>query len=422
MTSQITLYLSHLIGRNLYQVDGSVIGKIKDIVVDISAADVSQSVRPKVIAVLIKSKGKKKYIDAISLKVYKVGFRYDIIVENPVYIQLNLIENMILLVEDVMDKQLVDINGRKLVRVNDVRLVSIDQGIFAIAVDVGMEGLLRRLGVVFPLKKLLNALNLTMPSKFILWDDVEAVDFSTSRITLSKPFSKLHELHPSDLADIIEDLGKATRTDIFSSLDDEKAADVLEELEVSAQIDIIERLPLDKAADVLELMPADEVADILDELDKDRAELLLNEMEKEASEEVRELLEYEDNEVGSIMTTDFLILKEEMSIEESLLEIRAQKPEADMIYSLYVTDKKDRLISSVSLRDLVVSEPSIRIRSIMKRNPVKVFDDDKIDSLAEIISKYNLLAIPVTDREHKLQGMVVIDDIVEDLLDKRKTK
>ena len=111
-----------------------------------------------------------------------------------------------------------------------------------------------------------------------------------------------------------------------------------------------------------------------------------------------------------------------MSVEDSLSEIRAQKPEADMIYSLYVTDKKDRLISSVSLRDLVISEPSVRIRSIMKRNPVKVFDDDKIDSLAEIISKYSLLAIPVIDREHKLQGMVVIDDIVEDLLNKRKTK
>jgi len=422
MTSQITLYLSHLIDRNLYQVDGSIIGKIKDIVVDISAADISESIRPRVIAVQIKSKGQKKYIDAKYLKVYKVGFRYDIIVEKPVFTQIESVENLILLVEDVMDKQLVDINGRKLVRVNDVRLVSIDNGIFAIAVDVGMEGLLRRLGVMFPLKKLLDVFNLSMPSKFILWDDVEAVDFSTSRITLSKPYSKLHELHPSDLADIIEDLGKTTRTDIFSSLDDEKAADVLEELEVSAQIDIIERLPLDKAADVLEKMPADEVADILDELDKERAELLLNEMEKEASEEVRELLEYEDNEVGSIMTTDFLTLKEEMTIEDSLLEIRSQKPEADMIYSLYVTDKKDRLISSVSLRDLVVSEPSVRIRSIMKRNPVKVFDDDKIDSLAEIISKYNLLAIPVTDREHKLQGMVVIDDIVEDLLDKRKTK
>ena len=305
MTSQITLYLSHLVGRYLYQVDGSTIGRIKDIVVDISATDVSESVRPRVIAVQIKSKGKKKYIDAKYLKVYKVGFRYDIIVEKPVYTQIELVENLILLAEDVMDKQLVDINGRKLVRVNDVRLVSIDNGIFAIAVDVGMEGLLRRLGVMLPLKKLLDVFNLSMPSKFILWDDVEAVDFSTSRITLSKPFSKLQELHPSDLADIIEDLGKTTRTDIFSSLDDEKAADVLEEMEVSAQIDIIERLPLDKAADVLEKMPADEVADILDELDKDKAELLLNEMEKEVSEEVRELLEYEDNEVGSIMTNDF---------------------------------------------------------------------------------------------------------------------
>jgi magnesium transporter len=422
MTSQITLYLSHLIGRYLYQADGDHVGKIKDIVADITPVENSESIRPRVIAIKVKHKGKIKYIDAQYLKVYKVGFRYDIIVQQTEYLELEISDNMILLVGDVMDKQLVDINGRKLVRVNDVRLVSIDNGIFAIAVDVGMEGLIRRLGVYYPIKKILGVFNISLPSKFILWDDVEAVDFSSSRITLSKPYSKLHELHPSDLADIIEDMGKTSRTELFVSMDEEKAADVLEEMEVSAQIDIIERLPLDKAADLLEKMPADEVADILDELDKDRAELLLNEMDIETSTEVRELLEYEDSEVGSIMTTDFLTFKEEMSVEDTLAELRAQKPEDDVIYSLYVTDRKDRLISSVSLRDLVISEPSIRLKSIMKRNPVKVFDDDKIDLLAEIISKYNLLAIPVIDREHKLQGMVVIDDIIEDLLDERKTK
>ena len=208
----------------------------------------------------------------------------------------------------------------------------------------------------------------------------------------------------------------------FAALDEETAADVLEELETFAQVDILERLPLDKAADVLEKMPADEVADILDELGKEKAELLLNEMEKESSEEVRELMEYDDNQVGALMTTDFLTFKEEMTVEETLSELRMQKPTDDMVYSLLITDKKDRLISTVSIRDVVVSEPQIKLKSIMKRNPVRVFDEDKIDSLAEIISKYNLLAIPVIDHDHKLQGMVVIDDIVEDLLDKRKTK
>jgi len=422
MTSQITLYLSNLIGSKLYHVNGIKIGRIKDVIVDITPLQHDESIRPRIVAIKLKIRRKTRYLDARFIVVHKNMFGYEFKATELALQDFDLTENKLFLVDDVMDKQLVDINGRKLVRVNDVRLVSLESSIFVIAVDVGVEGLLRRLGIAFPLKNLFRLFRISLPSKFILWDDVEAVDFSTSKITLSKPYSKLHQLHPSDLADIIEELGKTTRTDIFSSLDEEKAADVLEEMETFAQIDIIERLPLDKAADVLEKMPADEVADILDELDKEKAELLLNEMDKESSEEVRELLEYEDNQVGSIMTNDFLIFKEEMTVEETLIELRSQKPEADVVYSLYVTDKKERLISTVSLRDLVISEPETRLRSIMKRNPPKVFDEDKIDSLAEIISRYNLLAIPVIDKEHKMQGMVVIDDIVEDLLDKRKTK
>lgn len=422
MTSQITLYLSQLIGKTLHHINGKKTGRIRDLIVSVIAVGPDEPIRPRLVAVKLKTKGEIKYLDARYIQTHKTLFGYEIRANKFPAGGFDLTDDHLLLAGDVLDKQLVDINGRKLVRVNDVRLVCVDAGIFAIAVDVGIEGLLRRLGVVFPLKKLFGLLRIPLPSRFILWDDVEAVDFSTSRIKLSKAYSKLEELHPSDLADIIEDLGKTSRTDVFAALNEETAADVLEELEPFAQVDILERLPLDKAADVLEKMPADEVADILDELGKEKAELLLNEMEKESSEEVRELMEYEDNQVGSLMTTDFLTFKEDMTVEDTLHELRLQKPTDDMVYTLLVTDKKDRLISTVSIRDVVVSEPGIRLKSIMKRNPVKVFDDDKIDSLAEIISKYNLLAIPVIDREHKLQGMVVIDDIVEDLLDERKTK
>jgi Mg/Co/Ni transporter MgtE len=149
---------------------------------------------------------------------------------------------------------------------------------------------------------------------------------------------------------------------------------------------------------------------------------LLKEMEKESSKEVRELLEYPNTTVGSIMTTDVLSFSENITIDEALKEIRHQKPDMEVLYNLFVIDEQEKLIATVSLRDLVISEPDILINKIMKTNPVSVYDDDKLDSLAEIASKYNLLAIPVTNNENKLEGMVVIDDIVEDLVGKGRTK
>jgi magnesium transporter len=299
--------------------------------------------------------------------------------------------------------------------------VSIPQGTFAIAVDVGVEGLLRRIGISKELKWLLARFNLSLPSKFILWDDVETIDFSNLNIKLSKTSSKLNTLHPSDLADIIEDLGKQSQASVFASLDEEQAADVLEELETSAQINLIESLPVAKAADVLEKMPANEAADILDELEDDKAEMLLNEMEAESSQEVRELLEYDDKEVGSIMTTDFISFNESTTVAEVLTDIRALKPEAEALYNLFVTDEKAELIATVSLRDLVVSEPTTKINEIMKEAPIHLYDDQKINDIAEIISKYNMLAIPVVDRNNHLEGMVVIDDVIEDLISDRRT-
>jgi len=424
MTSITTFYLSRILGNQIFDFTGKPFGKILDLLVtqDQNPTQTPTPVRPRVVGIKIKTKRQKKCLDFSKIELTKIQGQYIVRCLEFSELAETEIENGLFLVENVLDKQLVDINGRKVVRVNDIRLVKIPSGAFALAVDIGMEGLLRRIGIAKPIKRALSLFNLTLPAKFILWDEVEALDNSNLTIKLQKTHSKLSLLHPSDLADIIEDLGKTSQTSLFNSLDEEKAADVLEELETAHQIHIIESLSIEKAADVLEKMPADEVADILNELDEERVEMLLKEMQTDSSDEVRELLEYSENTVGSIMSTDFLAFHQNMTVDETLQILRKEKPETDAIYSLFVADVEERFISTVSLRDLVVSEPTLKLHEIMRKLPLSVFDTDKIDSLAEIVSKYNLLAIPVTDHSKKMCGVVVIDDIVDDLLTKRKTK
>jgi sporulation protein YlmC with PRC-barrel domain len=424
MTAQITFYLSQIIGAKIYDADGDSIGRIQDLVIRAvhPALPADETFRPMVIGVKSRIGGKTRFLKFSHIEVTRIEKKYIFSCKAQEDLTEKSFENTLLLKKNILDRQIVDINGHKLVRVNDIRLVSVSSGTFAIAVDVGTEGLLRRIGISGVVNKILSLTKKHLNANFILWDDVEAVDDANFNIKLSRSSTKLHTLHPSDLADIIEEMGKSSRAKVFESLDDEKAADVLEELEPYAQAHIIENLPLEKAADVLEKMPADEVADLLDVLEDDKAELLLNEMEKESSEEVRELMEYSGHEVGSIMTTDYLSFRETHTVGQTLNDLRRLKPEADMIYSLIVTDDNERLMATVSLRDLVISEHNVTLDSIMQLDPISVFDDDKIDSLAEIISKYDLLAIPVTNKDMKMEGMVVIDDIVEDLLDRRKTK
>ena len=424
MTAQQTFYVSQAIGCKIKDNDGNQIGKVIDVIVNTAQHGTvyEEAFRPVIVGIKTKINGEIRFLDYQFIKIENNGKNISFKCTQTSDLTESVLENGLPLAKNIMDRQIVDINGRKLVRVNDVRMVSITSGTYAIAVDIGTEGLLRRLGVAGIVNKTLGIFSWSLPTQYILWDDVEAVDTSNFNIKLAHTSSKLNRLHPSDLADIIEEMGAHSRTKIFESLDEEKAADVLEEMEPYAQAQIIESLSIGKAADVLEKMPADEVADLMDELEDEKVELLLNEMEKESSEEVRELLEYEEKEVGSLMTTDYLSFRETMTIEDTLKELRLQKPEADMIYSLFITDEAEKLVATVSLRDLVISQPTMTLAEIMNKDFICVFDEDKIDTLAVIILKYDLLAIPVTEKDNTLVGMVVIDDIVEDLMDKGKTK
>jgi magnesium transporter len=420
MTTFTTFYLSRVIGKKVFDVNGKFIGIVKDLLAN-SDSSIHSLGRLQIEGIKIKCKNQTSLFAYQYFHIEKVKRKIKVICDQLIELSSESINNHLYLVEAVLDKQIVDLNGRKLVRVNDVRLVSVATGTFTVAVDIGVEGLLRRIGIVKPVKLILSLFKGNVPAKFILWEDIEAIGFLHQNIKLSKSYSKLQTLHPSDLADIIEDLGKKASTEVFSALDEEKAADVLEELETETQVHILESLPIEKAADVLDKMPADEVADILDSLGDEKVELLLNEMEEDASQEVRELLDYPDNSVGGIMSTEVLSFNENKTIEEVLNELRDKKPDAETLYNLFVINENDLLIATFSLRDLVISQPDAKISQIMKPSPVFLYDYQKIDDIAEIISKYNLLAIPVVDSSDALQGMVVIDDVVEDLINKRRT-
>jgi magnesium transporter len=421
MVSLTTFYLSGIIGKEAFDADGDAIGVIRDLLVNTVPSGQNDPSQQLVTGVRLRIKKESIFYSFGTFRVTKAREALNVTCTQLIELGREEVDNGLRLVENILDKQIVDMNGRKLVRVNDVRLATLPAGTFAVAVDIGIEGLLRRIGLAIPIKKFLSVFSINIPTKFILWDDVQAIDHSNLNIRLSKSYSKLHTLHPSDIADILEDLGKKSSMTVFSALDEEKAADVLEELETHAQVHIVENLPVNKAADVLEKMPADEVADILDELEDEKAELLLKEMDTESSQEVRELLEYPDNRVGSLMTTDVISFRPEVTVEQVIAELRIKKPEPSELYSLFVTETNDRLIGTFDLRDLVIAQPSTLISEIMKSEPHSLFDEQKVDDIAELISKYNLLAVPVVDSDNLLQGMVVVDDVVEDLIRKRRT-
>ena len=392
-------YLSRILGNKIYTSNREVLGTLKDLAVDINFKN------PKVTIAAVKTKEGIRFIDFDNINISKEEGQYVLVSEGKV--ENKDLGNCMLLKKYVLDKQIIDVNGRKVVRANDVRLVILPSGMFIAAVDIGMEGILRRLEIAKPLKKI----GLKISSKLILWDDIQTA-FVSKDILLSKAYNKLHTLHPSDLADIIEDFDVNTGAIIFSSLDNAKAADVLEELEEDTQLNLLRTISVERAADILEEMPADEAADVLDGLNENKAEELLNNMEKEASDEIRELMEYEEDLVGSIMVTDFISFPANYTVDDVINEIRLSSEEVDLIYYGYIVNDKDELIGVVSLKDLIVSSHDKRLEDIMAKEVIFMRDTDEIADLIKAVSKYNLFAMPVVDEGIHLIGIVGINDIV----------
>jgi magnesium transporter len=408
-----TFYFSRLLGNSVHGPSGEVVGRFKDFVVDTSA------VRPRLIALRMRRGKESQFIafDGVTIEKVNEQYRIDCADMSPFDYRT---ENTFMLAKHVLDKQLIDLDGRKLVRVNDIRLATLSAGTYVVAVDVGFEGLLRRLGIAKPAKRVLKPFRISIPSNLLLWDEIETIDFGHRGIRLSKDSSRLATMHPSDLADILEDLDVKAQLDVFSSLDEDTKLDVLEELESDAQVAVVEQLSIEAAAAILEKLPSDEAADILDEMHDDKASEILEAMQPESSGAIQALLQYEEDTVGTVMTTDHFSFNESVTAEKVIETLRAVRPEADRIYYLYVVNDANRLVGTVSLRDLIIADPSDRIGSFTNESTVFVRDTDDTDELFDVVHKYNLLAVPVVDEHRNLVGVVTVNDVIDNLKRTRK--
>ncbi len=322
----------------------------------------------------------------------------------------------ILLKGDLLDKQIVDIEGRKVIRVNDVRLDDVDGGLRVVAVDVGAAGLMRRLGLEGPWRTLARNLNLRLPERYIDWEDVDPLESTIAGVRLRVPHAKLAQLHPSDLADILEDLAPRDRAGVLAALDDEAVAEAMEEMEPEVQVDVLEDLAPERAADILEEMSPDDAADLVADLDQDTRDEILSHMEQDEVDEVQELLGYPEDSAGGIMTTEYIALDASLTAAEAIERLRELEPDAETIYYVYVTDDDSRLVGVLSLRDLIVAAPTVTIGSVMIREPVAVGVLAGQDEVAEVVAHYNLLAVPVVDDEERLVGIVTVDDAIDTVI------
>jgi magnesium transporter len=281
---------------------------------------------------------------------------------------------------------------------------------------VGGAGLMRRLGVEERSRSFAGRLGRALPERYIDWEDVDPVETSIASIKLRVPHQGLAELHPADLATIIDQLAPRDRAGVLASLDDEAAADAIEEMEPETQVEVLEDLEPERAADILEEMSPDDAADLVADLSETARDEILALMERDEAAEVQELLGYPEDTAGGIMTTEFVAIPEHLTAGETIDRLRELEPDAETIYYVYVTDDDGRLVGVLSLRDLIVAPPSTQISEVMIREPVAVGALADQDEVAEVVAHYNLLAVPVVDDDRRLVGIVTVDDAIDTVL------
>jgi Mg/Co/Ni transporter MgtE len=319
----------------------------------------------------------------------------------------------LLLKDTLLDKQVVDTDGAKIRRVNDLQFLLAKKTLHLVHVDVGFHGLLRRIGLMRPIGFLIRALfDHEMADQLIAWKFVQPLS-SPDLLRLTVAQNRLAQLHPADLADIIEELDIHQRSAVFSSLDVETAAETLEETDPKIQVSLIEGLSTANASDIIEEMSLSEAADLLGDLPRDRAEGILQEMEKEVAEDMKELLAHPEEKAGGLMTTSFLSFGPDVTAGEAMEKIRLEAEDMDLIYYLYVLDGEEHILGVLTLRDLLVAPPATVLSELMDTRVISVNIEEKKDQIAEDFAKYGIMAMPVVDDENRLEGVILFKNLLE---------
>ncbi len=319
----------------------------------------------------------------------------------------------------VLDRQIVDVEGHRIVRVNDLQLArrGRDGRYRLMGANVGTLGLARRLGIGGAVERIYSAMRRDAPDRVISWTDVAPVR-SDAPIRLRVARDKVSELHPVDLANIVSDLDLPSGQALLETLDDDVVADTMSEIDPNLQPAMLTAMAPERAADVLEEMDPDDAADLLGNLEEQDRNNLLNLMEDEDAGDVNRLLAYPEDSAGGIMTTEFATAPLTLRAGEALEYLRSSEAARDdeVLYSVHVVDDSGALQGVVTLRDLVMSDPQDLIASIMEEHPITVDPQATQEEVARLVARYNLLEVPVVDAAGILHGIVTVDDAIDAIL------
>lgn len=403
------LFVSEILKKPVLDPKGEDIGKVKDVVV------VRGEPLPRVSALIIERKKRGYLMPWADLSIFNKR-----IISSNQYLEnlqpYEFGENDLLIVRDILDKQIVDANGAKVVRVNDVKLEGYNSEALLLAVDVGMRGIMRRLGVERGGEDMMKIFKKPLSYNLISWNYIQPLEPKLTKISLTVPRQMVSELHPADIAEIISQVSHKEGASFFKGLDIETAAEALSELQPDVQAALITGMDAEKAADIIEEMPPDEAADVLSDLPMDKAKEILEHIEKEEAEDIQELLNHEEDTAGGIMTNKFIAYPPDMSVREAIENFRKDAEEVETVYYIYVADTDEKLLGVVSLRELLLASHHAQLSDIMETKIKAVPPDTDEIEVAEIISKYNLVALPVVDSDGYFLGIVAVDDVIDRIL------
>ena len=399
------LFVSDMLKKPVLDPRGDELGRVKDFIV------IKGDPLPRVSAFILEEK-KQRYF----LEWENVGIFNKRIISSKVYadriIPYKSSDEDLLIVRDIFDKQIVDANGAKIVRVNDVKLEGEGDNACLTGVDVGVRGILRRLGIERKSEKAYRFFGKTIAHNIIRWSYIQPLEPRLSTISLVVPRQMLSALHPADIADIISGAPLEQGAALFKKLDPDVAAETIHELEPNIQKSIIDSLDKAYASEIVERMPPDEAADLLADLETDQAKEILESIEREEAEDIQELLAHEEDTAGGLMTNEFIAYGPGLTIREAIDKFKTDAPDVEAVYYIYIVED-GKLVGVISLKDMLLHSPRVTLAEIMEPKIKSVTPDTNQQAVAETISKYNLVAIPVTDETGELLGIVTVDDIID---------
>jgi len=398
-------FLSKLLGSSVKDVRDKPAGTVHDLVVT------SGRPYPRVTAVAVRRRGRTVYAPWSAVTSFEESGTM-LRVAGPDLADRELSPDELHLAATFLDKQLVDTEGRKVIRVNDIQLLRTGANVHVMAVDVSSGAILRRVGLAKVGERLAKTRQNPKPH-LIDWKDVDVEQTDDASVRLAVPRTKLELLHPADIAELVHELSPEERAAVFDALEDDLAADTFEELHPSYQASLLLDLPDDKASEILNEMSPDDAADLLADLPDDRRQHFIAMMEKGDAEDMRELLSYPEHSAGGIMTTEYAWARLDDTAAEATERLREQAEYVETVYYIYVVDRSEHLRGVFSLRDLLTTPPEKKVRDFMTANPVSVRTDASEEDITDVIAKYNLLALPVVDDEGELHGIITIDDAID---------